>query len=55
MTTFAFDLGFWVGVGHHAFLTACTDRPGVGREAIHQRTADLAVTFFSETLSSRGG
>jgi predicted dienelactone hydrolase len=49
-------------VGHYTFLAACTekgriaepqlcgDRAGVDREAIQQRTSDMAVRFFDSTL-----
>jgi len=50
------------GVGHYVFLGACTDQgrklrpalcsdaPGVDREAIHRRTADMAANFFDVQL-----
>lgn len=50
------------GAGHYTFFATCTamgrkvqpglciDPPGVDRHRIHQRAADLAVTFFSAHL-----
>jgi predicted dienelactone hydrolase len=50
------------GAGHYTFFATCTpigkkaqpelcdDRPGIDRQGIHQRAADLAVTFFSMHL-----
>jgi predicted dienelactone hydrolase len=50
------------GVGHYDFLDACTDQgrkirpllctdaPEVDREAIHEKTARMALSFFSATL-----
>ncbi|MFI5174592.1 MAG: alpha/beta hydrolase family protein [Terriglobia bacterium] len=50
------------GVGHYVFLDACTDlgkkslpmlcqdAPGVDRNAIHAKTADMAVRFFARHL-----
>jgi predicted dienelactone hydrolase len=49
-------------VGHYAFLDTCTaqgrgmlpllcdDGPGVNREAVHARTAGLALDFFRRSL-----
>ncbi|HXN22751.1 MAG TPA: peptidase [Candidatus Dormibacteraeota bacterium] len=49
-------------VGHYVFLPSCTeqgrktltllctDGPGVGREAIHSKTRDLALSFFAVNL-----
>jgi predicted dienelactone hydrolase/apolipoprotein N-acyltransferase len=51
------------GAGHYTFSATCTadgrraqpalciDPPGIDRHRIHQRTADLAVTFFSRRLN----
>jgi predicted dienelactone hydrolase len=50
------------GVGHYTFLDSCTDAgrdrlkllcadgSGVNRDAVHMRTADLAVEFFGRAL-----
>jgi predicted dienelactone hydrolase len=50
------------GVGHYTFLETCTaqgkkwrpdlctDAPGVDRNAVHARTAAMAVTFFDNNL-----
>src|SRR5260370_30704225 len=50
------------GVGHYVFLGSCTDQgrkvrpvlcgdaPGVDREAIHARTAEMAASFFDAEL-----
>ena len=50
------------GVAHYTFLTTCTDRghqlrpllcndaPGIDRDAIHAKTAAMAVNFFAANL-----
>jgi predicted dienelactone hydrolase len=50
------------GVGHYVFLDSCTDQgrkirpllcsdaPGVDRDAIHTKTAELALSFFAANL-----
>ena len=55
-------LTLFPGVDHYTFLAACTDQgrkarsalctdaPGVDRDAIHTKTADLALSFFAANL-----
>lgn len=55
-------LTLFPGAGHYTFLATCgelghrvrpelcNDRPGIDRDAIHAKTADMAVRFFSENL-----
>jgi predicted dienelactone hydrolase len=50
------------GVAHYVFLDSCTDAarksnpglctdaPGVDRDAVHKKTADLAIAFFAAAL-----
>jgi pimeloyl-ACP methyl ester carboxylesterase len=56
------ELTVFNGVGHYVFLGACTDQgrkirpvlcgdaPGVDREAIHARTAEMAARFFDAQM-----
>ncbi|MEM9494937.1 MAG: dienelactone hydrolase family protein [Pseudomonadota bacterium] len=57
------DLTVYPGVGHYAFLNACTDHgrrfvapckdgPGVDRAEVHDRAAGEAIAFFNDAFSS---
>jgi predicted dienelactone hydrolase len=53
------------GVSHYTFLDTCTalgakslqhyctDAPGVSRDAVHEKVADMAITFFDRALRVR--
>lgn len=41
-------------LGHQRLPLLCSDKPGVDRDAIHQKTAAMAVEFFDATSGQPG-
>lgn len=45
-------LGSCTAAGRQSLPLLCTDRPGVNRDAIHEKTRAMAVQFFDTQLKT---
>jgi predicted dienelactone hydrolase len=47
-------LGTCTALGRERLSNICTDKPGVARDAVHEKVAGMAVEFFDQRLGKGG-